>query len=391
MKTKGFIVFIISIFILTIACNKDSQGIDIEYKYYEDYDVITETLNLPSYPLSYDITFPKYYIRRTSDFDKDLATLGRVLFYDKNLSKDGKISCASCHKQELGFADDLPFSKGVSDRETKRNSLALGSVFNFREYYGSIENGQIPFFWDNRVTTVQEQSQETFANSDEMDMKMHEVADAVRKLDYYRPLYKAAFGKSDFIEQENILNALDEFVSSISSTSSKFDKSMDDFLALNETYIGFEEKDFPTFTAMENRGKAIYMQNCASCHGAASGAPGKVFANNGLDKVYSDAGMADVFDQYNNGDFKVPTLRNIALTAPYMHDGRFASLEEVLDHYSEGIQDHEHLDIALKKVDGAPKQFKFTEDEKAALLEFFETLTDETFINEERFSDPFKG
>jgi len=386
MKKKFPILLMVFVFGF-ISCQK--EGVEVEYKYYENYAVISEHLDLPGAPLSYKVEFPEYYRTANSDFDPDLATLGRVLFYDTNLSKDGEISCASCHKQKIGFSDDVAFSKGTGGLETDRNSLALGAVFNFNEYYGP---GRIPFFWDNRVSTVQDQSSQTFANVKEMNMEMHEVVAAVKEQPYYPPLFKAAFGdvnSTGIISDQNILDAIGEFVNSMTNADSKFDGELTKrYKEDGRTYISQRDlnsiagEEFAGFSVSENRGKKLYMANCASCHSETSGAPPVLAANNGLDMNYADKGES-------NGRFKVPTLRNIALTAPYMHDGRFATLEEVVDHYSNGIQNHPSLDFKLKSG-GTAKKFNFTPEDKDALLAFFETLTDEKMLTDVRYSDPFK-
>ena len=387
MKKKFPILLMIFVFGF-ISCQK--EGADVNYKYYENYAVISEHLDLPGAPFSYKVEFPEYYTNaRSLNFDPDLATLGRVLFYDTNLSKDATISCASCHKQEIGFSDDVAFSKGTGGLETDRNSLALGAVFNFNEYYGP---GRIPFFWDNRVSTVQDQSEQTFANSKEMDMEMHEVVAAVKEQPYYEPLFKAAFGGTNAVAEindKNILDAIGEFVNSMTNADSKFDDELTKrYKKTGSQYISrsgvnaLAGEDFSGFSDQENLGKKLYMINCASCHGETSGAPNELAANNGLDIDYEDKGES-------NGRFKVPTLRNISLTAPYMHDGRFATLEEVVDHYSNGIKNHPYLDHRLSSGNNA-RQFNFTQEEKEALLAFFETLTDEKMLTDVRYSDPFK-
>ena len=321
--------------------------------------------------------------------DNDLATLGRVMFYDKNLSDDRAISCASCHQQSLAFADDAALSDGVNNRKTARNSLALGSVFNFAEYYGSPNDNRIPFFWDNRAVSVQEQSRQTLANPDEMNMEMHQVVDRVKEQDYYKILIREAFGDSE-VTEDRVLDAISEFVNSMSTYESKYDKELDKHYDNNFNLNNVGSVNFSGFTAQENLGKNIYVNQCGSCHGRVNGFPGQISANNGLDMDYDDNGISGITNSgADEGLFKVPTLRNIALTGPYMHDGRFATLEEVIDHYSSGIQDHPNLDPLLKSG-GQPKKFNFTAEEKEALIVFLNTFTDQNMLVDERYSDPFK-
>ena len=385
LSSLAFLILAISL----ASCNKD--GVDIEYQYYpkSDYDLISNHLDLPEYPLDYTTDFPNYYTRPSIQFDNDMATLGRVLFYDINLSKNKEISCASCHKQNLAFADDVAFSEGVNGKLTDRNSLALGAVFNFSEYYGP---GRVPFFWDNRVSTVEEQSEQTFKNDKEMDMEMHEVLAEVQQIPYYVPLFKAAFKETNSMTEDNVLTAISEFVNSIASVNSRYD---DGLIALfsEEGHLGsVGTKDFANFTPQENIGKSLYINNCAVCHGEINGAPNLLFANNGLDletNEEDDKGLGGItYNSEEMGTFKVPTLRNISLTGPFMHDGRFETLEDVLNHYSSNIQAHPNLSWQLRN-NNQPKKFNFSTEDKAALLAFFDTFVDDELAVDERFSDPF--
>jgi len=382
-----FYLFSICCLTLLFSCDK---GIQKEILNYVDEDgndlhpMMSTKLDIPGdIPLKYDQNFPSYYSRSFTSYDNNMATLGRVIFYDKNLSHDRNISCASCHDQKLGFADAAAFSEGVNGRRTSRNSLALGSVFSFREYYGNPSFGGVPFFWDNSANTVQEQSRRTFANEDEMNMKMHEVIERIQEEPFYKPLFVAAYGK-DEVNDDNVLNAISEFVSAIGSYKSKYDQALETHYNNNSFSLNtIAQTDFPSFTNAENKGKNLYLSNCASCHGQINGLPGAIQANNGLDLEYADTGIDE------QSLFKVPTLRNIALTGPYMHDGRFDTLEEVVDHYSNNIKAHKSLSRELKDH-LQPKQFNFSEDDKRNLIAFMHTFTDQEFLNAERYSDPFK-
>jgi len=372
------------------SCGKDP--IEIKYERYspEDYSILSEALTLPNDVLDYTFVFPNYYNNaRSISLDSDLATLGRVMFYDKNLSEDREISCASCHKQNLAFADDAALSDGVNNRKTSRNSLALGSVFNFQEYYGDPANNQIPFFWDNRANSVQEQARQTFANEDEMNMPMDKVIERVNEYGYYSVLIQEAFGDTQ-VTEDRILDAVSEFVNSMSTYESKYDKELDKHYNSNASLNNIVNANFSGFTADENLGKTLYINSCGTCHGQINGFPGQLSANNGLDMNYEDNGIAQLTNSsIDNGMFKIPTLRNIALTGPYMHDGRFETLEEVVEHYSSNIQNHPNLDPQLKQG-GQAKQFDFTAAEKTALIAFLNTFTDQNMLVDERYADPFK-
>lgn len=386
-------VFALGVLFLLGACKSD-----ITYFYYskEEAAVLSEYLNLPDIPDDYTVSLPNH-LRNAGLFprpvERDKAVLGRVLFYDKKLSKDGTVSCATCHKQELAFSDDKPFSDGVYDRSTSRNSFALGSVANFSAYYGTDLNGSnaIRFFWDNRAETAADQSRGSMTNSLEMDMTMHEIASTVQSQPYYEPLFNKAFGDNN-VTQDRVLEAVANFVNAMGSFQSKFDVEAN---LSSPNFSGsfgnmLYENNFNGFTPAENRGKKLYNDNCSSCHSGNMGRPVLQLANNGLEANPSDLGVGGITGlESQKGSFKVPTLRNVALTAPYMHDGRFASLNDVIDFYSTGIQNHPFLDEHLKDG-GQPKKMNFTADQKSDLIAFLNTLTDDHLLDDNRFADPFK-
>jgi cytochrome c peroxidase len=389
------VILFFSMAFLFVACIK--EGADKKYTFYEDgdYKKISEHVKLPPKEFNYDLETPKYINNAFFAVQpvKSMATLGRVLFYDKNLSKDRKISCASCHDQKLAFADSKAFSEGANNKVTTRNSLALGSVLNFSLYYGNEIYGRVPFFWDNRATTVQEQSRMTLTNPNEMDMHMGQVVDRVKEYDFYIPLFKKAFTNPEFksadINEQNVLDALSAFVNAIPVYNSRWDVELEKHFAVYKSTENIANVEFKGYTAEENLGKKIYLQQCATCHGASMGSPGETRANNGLAINYKDRGIVEISgDSKDNGLFKVPTLRNILLTKPYMHDGSLADIDAVLDHYSNNIKNHPNLSLKLK-TNGSPKRMAFTVDEREALKAFFATLTDDKLMDDERFSDPF--
>ena len=384
MKIKLFSLSLLTFMILS-SC---SDEVIVENYFYdkEDYDLMSQYIDIPTSPYNYTLDFPDYitsFVR--TDVNANMATLGRVLFYDVNLSSDRSISCASCHKQELAFSDNVAFSKGAGDRSTTRNSLALGSVINFSLYYGDQVFNGIPFFWDNSAQTIQQQSTRTIANPNEMNMPLHDVVDRVNELPYYAPLAEKAFGTKTMSETD-VLDAIATFTNAITTYDTKFDKALESTFKTYGTLNGKEKNNFADLTAQENAGKNIYMTNCSACHGLLAGRPGKINGNNGLYEVYSDFGEGS----YNgNAKFKIPTLRNILRTAPYMHDGSLATIDEVLDHYSTGIKNTTGLSDELKSGN-QPKNMYFTEDEREALKAFFVTMNDNEIVNDQRFADPFK-
>lgn len=328
----------------------------------------------------------------TTSSDARKALLGRVLFYDTALSATGETSCASCHLQDKAFADPKAFSDGINGAVTKRNSIALGSVPTFAPSisgYGSSNDGsnaavegRVKFFWDERAGTVKEQSELTIQDELEMGKDLHELSAELRNREIYKILSVKAYGTTD-LTPDRITLALEKFTSSITSMNTRFDQLQD----LNFT----SPASIPSrFTESELRGSRLFNQNCASCHSTNFAEPNVAVANNGLDQVYADKGVMGISGQIeHDGVFKVPFLRNVALTAPYMHDGRFETLREVIDHYSSGIQEHRNLHPNLKNGDFSPRQMNFSERDKQALIDFLHLPTDETIATNEELSDPF--
>lgn len=310
------------------------------------------------------------------------ATLGRVLFYDKKLSTNGTIACASCHKQNKGFSDDATLSVGFDGGLTGRHSMTL---INSRFY----QRGR--FFWDERAGSLEEQVLMPFQDPVEMGMTLEQVVSTVQEQDYYPELFEKAFGSTE-INGDKISKALSQFIRSIVSYSSKYDEG--------RAMSASPGASFPNFTAEENLGKNLFFQTipngggaCFGCHTTeafVSANPGP--QNNGIDALSTtDLGAGGVFSNpIFVGRFKTTSLRNIELTPPYMHDGRFETLEEVVEHYSSGIQAHPTLSPALTDENGNPVRLNFTASEKAALVAFLKTLTDPTVANEVKWSDPFE-
>jgi len=378
-KIKNILPFIALLFCLTSCIDNDQELMEFHY---EDYELMEGVLNISQEgPPSYTFEYPSYY-GRTGNFDKNLATLGRVMFYDEKLSADGKVSCASCHKQEIAFSDDKALSDGIDNQVTKRNSLALGAVFNFQEYYGP---NRVPFFWDNSISTVQDQIVTTFGSKNEMDMTIPQIVKVMNDNDYYQPLINRAYNTKK-ITEATAVEALAVFVNSMGSYSSRFDEALSE--EAKNTGFGQVTQiatiNFKDFSEAENRGKSTYMEACASCHGEIMGAPNELQANNGLSISANDYGVAST-----QGQFKVPSLRNLSLTGPYMHDGRFESIDDVLDHYSAGIEMSSDLHPFLRDESAGPRKFNFSTEERDDLLAFFKTLDDPAFLVDPKYSDPF--
>lgn len=303
------------------------------------------------------------------------ATLGRVLFYDKALSKNNMVSCATCHQAANGFSDQSVLSIGFENGLTGRHSMSLA---NSRFY----ANGN--FFWDERANTLEDQVLMPIQDEVEMGMDLDSLVLKLEGLSYYSDLFRSAFGDEE-INSNRISLALAQFIRSMISFESKYDVGRQQVTAAN--------LPFPNFTAEENQGKALFLNpaiGCAACHGTdAFIAPGP--RNNGLDATNSlDAGLGGVSGNANQeGLFKVGSLKNVALTAPYMHDGRFSSLEEVIEHYNSGVEDNPNLSIPLRLPNNGVRRLNLSDADKQALVAFLETLSDTAMVNDEKFSDPF--
>lgn len=354
-------------------------------------------LNLPASPTLYESKFPSYLKVLgviPVPINDAKAALGRVLFYDKNLSKDRSVSCASCHKQEFAFSDNVAVSKGVEGRVGTRNAMALANVAQFGSHYAKTGQNAPHLLWDNRSNNVPNQATQAFTNPNEMDISLEEVMLRVHELPYYKHLFKDVYGNSD-MTQDQMLTAIGEFVKAIGSYSSELDQSLQlnvgsDFNTTNLTTAYYSPVIVdPLLTTEESRGRVLFVNNCTSCHSPIREFQ-KVFeACNGLDMNYVDEGRGAITHAGNHmGLFKSPSLRNIELTAPYMHDGRFKTLEEVIDFYSEGIADHPNLHESLKRP--GRHGLGFTPAEKSQLLAFMKTMTDKNLVKDGRFSNPFK-
>lgn len=383
-----FLTLVLCAFVLS-ACLKDEVDVTVSHYTQEELQTLRQYLNLPEFRDRYRVELADHLTSRgaiTPGINDAKATLGRVLFYDTKLSLTEETSCASCHDQRLAFSDDKAFSEGINGQVTKRNSLPLAATANFSSSYdnpNSFGGNVVGFFWDERANSISGQSELTIQDDIEMGMDLDELTVRLGDVDYYEVLFRRAYG-DEVVTKERILTAIEEFVNSFVSTNSRFDEGMN--------MVGSAFQEFPNFTDAENLGRQLFVDNCASCHPSDMSTPiGRNVANNGLDLVYEDKGMGEIFpDGVMNGVFKVPFLRNIELTGPYMHDGRFETLEEVIEHYSSGIQNHDNLADELRGLDGNARKFNFSSEEKAALVAFLKTVTDHSFAEDIRYSDPFK-
>jgi cytochrome c peroxidase len=394
----GFLFCIVLVF---ISCKNDAiNDGDTSYQ---------DVLHLPETPFNYsDINFPSTFTQYVATFNNTPsdnpitdagATLGRVLFYDTSLSVSNTISCASCHKQEKGFADDGAKSIGFAGEHTFRNSMGFANAGFYKPER---------FFWDQRAATLEEQTLMPIQDDVEMGMTLTQLIARLNQIAYYKPLFEDAFG-DETITSERISKALAQFVRSIYSFNTKYD------VGIEMTQNIFE--DFPNFTPQENLGKDIFngkrtpeaIGTCVTCHlpnhdplnfelPLPEDLNQVIFSGGEPDNI----GLDDTIDVADNGwgeflgieslygHFKTPSLRNIELTGPYMHDGRFETLEEVVEHYSTEVKPHPYLSAHMKDSQGNPRHLNLTEEEKAALVAFLKTLTDYELISDPKYANPFE-
>jgi cytochrome c peroxidase len=346
------------------------------------------TLRLPETPHRYaDLDLPAHFKTPAArSFDNTPpdnpvtdhgATLGRVLFYDTRLSANNTVSCGSCHVQKNAFVDPNRASKGFDGKATDRHAMSL---VNLR-----YSTPRSRFFWDERAHSLEEAVLVPIQSKIEMGQDLPRLMEVLAKDEHYPELFRKAFG-DDKITQERIARALAQFLRSMVSYQSKYDEG--------RAKVGSARDDFENFTVQENRGKALFMNSCAICHLPGQDAHFTMIspANNGLDEDYkhADGGVGDItLSGRDIGLFKSPSLRNVERTAPYMHDGRFDTLDKVIDHYGKGVKPHPNLDPRMRRPAGA-RQLNFTDSEKAALIAFLKSLTDPKFLNDPKYSDPFQ-
>lgn len=301
------------------------------------------------------------------------ATLGRVLFYDRRLSANNTVSCASCHTQDTGFSEGAQFSAGFAGGLTDRHSPGLSNA----RYY---DNGR--FFWDERAATLEDQVLAPIQSEVEMGLTLEAAVARVAAEDFYGPLFQAAFGDPD-VTSERMALAMAQFVRAMTSANSRFDQALADGpLGSAGFRAHFTDEEFLGLQLfMPVPGSAIEDVGCGACHNTLAHISDAAH-NIGLETPPVDTGAG-------NGEFKSPSLRNVAVRTHFMHDGRFSSLAEVIEHYNSGVVASPDLDPRLRDGPGQPQRLNLTDDEKAALEAFLHTLTDTDFLTDPRFSDPF--
>ncbi len=347
--------------VLLISCKKDPEISLYDATPYS-LNLVNNTLSSPNLPLDNPLTLSK-------------VNLGRILFYDPQLSLDGSISCSSCHAQGDGFSDVDQFSEGVGGSFGTRQAMP---IFN-------LAWNKIGFFWDGRAELLRHQALLPIQDGLEMKETLVRVVQKLIADPKYGTLFDQAFGTKE-ITDIKISLALEAFMYSIVSDDSKYDQYL-----VGKT----------TLTDSEERGRVLFFTeynpffpelsgaDCAHCHGG-SNFENDQYMNNGLDDQadISDLGRQKVTgDPLDKGKFKVPSLRNIAVTRPYMHDGRFSTLMEVIDHYNSGVHNSPTTDPALNTT--TETGLMLTPEDKLDLVNFLKTLTDQNYLTNPAYSSPF--
>ncbi|NQX76409.1 cytochrome c peroxidase [Gilvibacter sp.] len=358
MIKQFYILFLI---VLLSACGENEP--------YEDApvaeDPLEETLEVD---VALTLEIPDYFPDLTYDLSQNPPTqngfvLGKKLFYDGRLASDGVVSCGFCHIQAFAFTHHTHItSHGVNGAIGKRNAQPLHNLAFMQE-----------FTWDGAAGHLDAQPIIPITAEVEMNNTFNNIVTTLSQDPEYVEMFAAAFDNGQ-IDPDNILKALSQFMLMMVSADSKYDR--------------FLRNDGTTLTSDETAGLGLFEAKCSSCHSGVLQTD-QTYRNNGLsiDPEFNDIGRYRVTGQPSDSlKFKVPSLRNIEATFPYMHDGRIPDLEAVLDHYSDGIVDSPTLDPLLRNADGS-LGIPLTEAEKAQIIAFLKTLTDDNFIFDDRFAE----
>lgn len=356
---KRYLVVLLGAILSFLACRKDKV----------EYTPTPYELKIPSH-------FPDMIIPEDNPMTVEGVELGRKLFYETLLSSDNSISCASCHAPEAAFSDPNQFSAGVNGTLGDRNAMALINM-----------GWNTAFFWDGRAKTLEEQILQPVENPIEMHESWPNVVAKLNSDVNYRNMFFKAFSTTE-ITKEYAAKAIAQFIRTMISGESKYDvmyKFQNGF-----TLSAGDQDILATVTPSEWAGydlfKSLNGADCFHCHNGPLMQVMK-FSNNGLDATFTDLGRGAITGNSNdNGKFKVPTLRNIALSAPYMHDGRFTTLDQVINQYSHGVQMSSTIDPLIEYATQGGVQLD--DQEKDLVKQFLMTLTDYNFINNPDFREP---
>jgi cytochrome c peroxidase len=339
-------------------------------------------------PTPYDLQLPYYFdipaIPENNPLTNEGVALGRMLFYDPILSIDSNYSCSNCHKQKFGFTDGLNVSLGYMGKPVTKNSMTLINLA-----------WQEKFFWDGRKSSLEQQVLDPIFDSIELGNNLTMLLKRFNENKQYRKLFKETF-QAETIDTVLIAKVLAQFLRSLVSTTTEMDELFGNFREMNVAGsvnnnsdhtimtnlfvegIGKNERPKKNINDYQLTPKTIdALMTCIKCHDKSFFGGNTIMANDGLDKNSKEL-------------FKTPTFRNLAFTAPYMHDGRFKDIFQVIRFYNSNIQPSETLSDLLKDKDGKPKRFFLSEEEIISLGNFLLSIKDSAFLTNESFSNPFK-
>jgi cytochrome c peroxidase len=330
--------------ILAGSCEKDNAELQANLK-------LVVPANFPA---------PVYQFEENK-LTKDGFELGHRLFYENALSVDNSVNCGTCHQPFAAFANlDHSVSHGVNNCFGTRNAPPLFNLIWQQE-----------FMWDGGVHNIEVSGLNALTNPCEMANSLDQIVDTLNKTAPYPELFRKAFGTTE-INSQRLFKALTQFTGLMISSNSKYDK-----------YI--RKEGGGDFTSDELAGYLLFKSKCSSCHSEPLFTD-RTFRSNGLDLFPKDAGRDSITQTpADRGKFRVPSLRNIELTRPYMHDGRFYTLEDVLEHYNSGVKSHANLDPELKN--NVTLGISLSKPEQAQIISFLKTLTDHEFIQDKRFAE----
>jgi len=343
-----FIGLIIMSYCIIVSCSDETKSQEFKPTPYE--------LVLPA-------SLPKPKLPDDNPLTVEGIKLGNKLFFEDLLSGDNTMSCSGCHAQKFAFTDnELDFSVGIRDKKGGRNSMPIFNMF----YHNA------GFFWDGRAPLLRDQALMPIQDPLEMDETLENVVKKLKATKNYPQLFFDAFGTTE-INPLRISLALEQYMFTLVSGNSKYDRKQ----AGIEEFTDSEKRGFDLFFRERDPVPFIKGGDCFHCHTGPNFSNNE-FMNNGLDKDYKDLGYGAVTKKSSdNGKFKVPSLRNIAVSGPYMHDGRFKTLEEVIEHYNKGVVDSPTLDANMH---GALLGLNFNEQDKIDLINFLKTLTDLEYL-----------
>jgi cytochrome c peroxidase len=340
---------LLALVLVVVNCSEDPA--------FDPDGIIDQTEGPTPYYLKVPPNFPDYFLDKENRLTEEGIALGKKLFFDNILSRNRNVNCGSCHFQSNSFSDPRVRSIGTNGEETEFHSMPLFNMAWMNE-----------FFWNGRAKSREEQALQPVVNPLEMDLSWNEAVARLQEHPEYSRLFEAAFG-TQVIDSNLVAQALVQYEMTLVSAESKFDQWLRGEYELSE---------------MEAIGQAIFNSergDCFHCHGSVL-TTDNLFHNNGLDDDANlKPGLYEVTgNEADFGKFKTPTLRNLVFTPPYMHDGRFQTIDEVIDFYSDSVKNNSNVDVLMEFA--AQGGVRLSPFEKEALKSFILLMTDSSFVED---------